>query len=315
MIETAVSVVIPTIGRASLRRAVESALQQTSPPMEVIVVLDADCEPSLPRSGAVRVVRTSGGVGPSFAKHIGIEAANGTVIALLDDDDVWHHDKLEKQLAAVPPGNEWVISSRFYIHMDGRKPIVGPRTLVDPYERIAPYLFEFRTPRAFNLIPVPTLVFPRALAQTVPMSVAAGSIHDDPKWLIEVRRAFPGLPIIQVPEPLVDIMWTAASVSRPGVDRSEELIAWGIRELVDESKRVRGDYMLTSPVGSALAVGSVRGVARSIVAGRPFRTTGPVGMGERGQVVVEAWLAAYENSRGSRNKSAVNRSDSGGEAR
>ena len=78
-------------------------------------MVDADCEPSLPRSAAIRVVRTSGGVGPSFAKHIGIEAASGNVIALLDDDDVWHHDKLEIQLAAVPPRNEWVISSRFYI--------------------------------------------------------------------------------------------------------------------------------------------------------------------------------------------------------
>ena len=55
----------------------------------------------------------------------------------------------------------------------------------------------------------------RALVEQVPMSVAVGSIHDDPKWLIEVRRAFPDLPIIQVPEPLVDIMWTAVSVSRP----------------------------------------------------------------------------------------------------
>jgi hypothetical protein len=85
--------------------------------------------------------------------------------------------------------------------------------------------------------------------------------------MMEVRRTFPDLPIIQVPEPLVDIMWTAASVSRSGVDRSAELIAWGNRELAGESKRVRGDYMLTSPVGSALGAGSARGVAGAIVAG------------------------------------------------
>ena len=265
--EFAVSVVIPTIGRASLRTAVESALHQTSPPMEIIVVVDANCEPDLPNSAAIRVVRTSGGVGPSSAKHIGIESARGNIIALLDDDDVWRPNKLEIQLAAAPPGDEWIISSRFCIHVDGREPVVGPRTLIRPYERIAPYLFEFRSRQAFNMIPVPTLVFPRALTQAVPMSVAAGSIHDDPTWLIEVRRAFPNLPIIQVPEPLVDIMWTAVSVSRPGVDRSEALIEWGIRELADESKRVRGDYMLTAPVSSALAVGSYRSVTRSIVAG------------------------------------------------
>jgi hypothetical protein len=274
--EPAVSVVIPTVGRASLRRAVESALQQTSPPMEVIVVLDRDCEPDLPRSTTIRVLRTTGAVGPSSAKHIGIESANGNIIALLDDDDVWRSEKLERQLAAAPPGNEWIISSRFRIHVEGREPVIGPRTLISSYEPIAPYLFEFRSPQAYNLVQTSTLVFPRALARTVPMSIAAGSIHDEPKWLIEVRRAFPNLPIIQVAEPLVDIMWTTVSVSRPGVDRSQDYIDWGIRELADEPKRVRGDYMLTSPVGSALAVGSLRGVARSIGAGIRYGRPGPL---------------------------------------
>ena len=272
--EITVSVVIPTIGRASLRPAVESALQQTSPPMEVIVVLDADCEPDLPSSAAIRVVKTSGRVGPSLAKQLGVESARGNVIALLDDDDLWRHDKLEIQLAAVPPGDEWIISSRFFIHIDGRDPIVGPRTLLSRNERIAPYLFEMRLPQAFNMIPTPSMVFPRALAQTVPLSAGAGSVHDDPTWLIEVRRAFPNIPIIQVPEPLVDIVWTADSLSRAAVDRSRDYIEWGIRELADESKRTRGDYMLTSPVGSALGAGSFRGVSRSIVTGIRFGRPG-----------------------------------------
>lgn len=272
--ELAVSVVIPTVCRTSLRAAVESALQQTRPPVEVIVVVDAEGELNLPSSSAVRVVRTSGRVGPSLAKHIGIESASGNVIALLDDDDIWHPDKLDKQLAVAPPGNEWIVASRFAVHIDGGKVVVGPKTLITRDEPLAPFLFEFRETQAFNMVQTSTLVFPRALTDTVPMSVAAGSIHDDPKWLMEVRRVFPDLPIIQVPDPLVDIMWTAASVSRSGVDRSKELIAWGKRELAGESKRVRGDYMLTSPVGSALAAGSVRGVAGSIVAGIGFGRPG-----------------------------------------
>lgn len=85
--------------------------------------------------------------------------------------------------------------------------------------------------------------------------------------MIEVRRAFPDIPIIQVAEPLVDIDWTAMSVSRSGVDRSQDYIDWGVRELGDETPRVRGDYMLTFAVGSALGAGSFRGVGRSIAAG------------------------------------------------
>ncbi len=268
-----VSVIIPTIGRASLRGAVESALRQTSPPMEVIVVLDRDCEPDLPASPAVRVARTPGGVGPGHAKQIGVEAARGNIIALLDDDDAWRPDKLEIQLAAAPPSEEWFISSRFVVHVEGKKPITGPRTLISPHEPVAPYLFELRAPQAFPMIHTSSMLFPRALALKVPLSVAGGSIHDDPTWLIELRRAFPNLPIIQVPEPLVDITWSPVSISRSGVDFSQDLIAWGIRELADQSKRVRGDYMLTSPVGSALGAGSLRGIADSIAAavrfGRP----------------------------------------------
>ena len=108
------------------------------------------------------------------------------------------------------------------------------------------------------MVPTPTLVFPQgADRQTVPMSVAAGSIHDDPKWLIEVRRAFPNLPIIQVPEPLVDINWSPVSISRPGVDRSEELINGGYANSRMNRRGCVGDYMLTSPLGSALGGGFV----------------------------------------------------------
>jgi glycosyltransferase involved in cell wall biosynthesis len=271
----AVSVVIPTIGRASLRRAVESALHQTSPPLEVIVVVDADCDPDVPDSDSIRVLRTSGGVGPSCAKHVGVESARGDVIALLDDDDLWRPRKLEKQLAAAPPGDEWIVSCRYVIHEDECEPVTGPRTLILPDERIGAYLFQLRARREYRYLPVPTLVFPREVARRVPLSVSAGSIHDDPKWLLEVRRALPNLPIIQVPEPLVDVIVTPRSVSRPGVDRSREFIDWGVRELADESKRVRGDYFLTNPLGSARAVGSFRGVARSIVAGVRSGRPGP----------------------------------------
>ncbi len=68
--------------------------------MEVIVVLDRDCDPDLPDSHSIHMVHTPGGVGPSRAKQIGIESAKGNVIALLDDDDLWYPDQFEKRLAS-----------------------------------------------------------------------------------------------------------------------------------------------------------------------------------------------------------------------
>ena len=118
-----ISVIIPTVGRASLRTAVESALTQTVPPMEVIVVVDADCEPDVGDSAEVRVLRTAGRVGPGPARQLGIDAARGDIIALLDDDDRWHEDKLKTQLRAAPPGGRCMDPVRRYVRRaDGRKP-------------------------------------------------------------------------------------------------------------------------------------------------------------------------------------------------
>jgi hypothetical protein len=84
---------------------------------------------------------------------------------------------------------------------------------------------------------------------------------------MKVQRALPDLPILQLPDCLVEVNVTAGSTSRPGVDRSKDYIDWGISELADESKRVRGDYLLYSPVSSALEAASLRSVFRSMAAG------------------------------------------------
>jgi GT2 family glycosyltransferase len=103
----AVSVVIPAYNAASwIAEAIESALDQSVPPREVIVVDDGSTDDTgrvadrfLPR---VRVLRKPNG-GPAAARNFGIAAASGTWIALLDADDRWLPQKLERQLALAGP--------------------------------------------------------------------------------------------------------------------------------------------------------------------------------------------------------------------
>ena len=276
-VEANVSVVIPTVARPSLRRAVESALRQTAPPKEVIVVLDADEMPELPESDSVSVVRTSGGVGPSMARQLGVDSSTGDVIALLDDDDVWRADKLEKQLAAVPQDDDWIISCRIVMHGIGRAPLTVPRRLIRPTDSLIDYLVRFRSWRFGDAcLQTSTLIFPRSIAKAVPLSASAGEVHDDPFWLIMVRREFPGLPIIQLPDTLVEYQFSHESVSRSTEDRSEEYIDFGLRELAGEPKRIRGDYQLTNPVTAAINAASMRGVMRSIAAGVRSGRPGPM---------------------------------------
>jgi glycosyltransferase involved in cell wall biosynthesis len=97
-----VSVIIPTYnGEQYILDAVNSALQQTHAPMEIIVVDDGSQEDILrilsPVSSCITYIRQDN-AGPAAARNRGIRAAHGEFIAFLDDDDLWHPAKIEVQM-------------------------------------------------------------------------------------------------------------------------------------------------------------------------------------------------------------------------
>ncbi|MFC5367586.1 glycosyltransferase family 2 protein [Salinirubrum litoreum] len=110
-----VSVVIPTYNRADvLPRAVETALDQTLTDIEVIVVDDASTDETLavleeyddPR---LTVLEHETNSGASAARNTGIAVAEGDYVALLDSDDEWAPEKLERQVETVATrSDEWV---------------------------------------------------------------------------------------------------------------------------------------------------------------------------------------------------------------
>lgn len=92
------SVVIPTHHRTRLlRRALESVTMQTLQPLEVVVVDDvkdnatrAAVREVSERCGlSVRYIGYRGGGGVSASRNLGVRAAHGALVALLDDDDYW----------------------------------------------------------------------------------------------------------------------------------------------------------------------------------------------------------------------------------
>jgi glycosyltransferase involved in cell wall biosynthesis len=100
---TAVSVIIPTYNHAQfVGEAIESALEQTSKPTEVIVVDDGSTDGTSAivnrYRDQIRVVRQENR-GVSAARNVGAAVAAGDLLAFLDADDVWLPDKLERQAA------------------------------------------------------------------------------------------------------------------------------------------------------------------------------------------------------------------------
>lgn len=100
---TSVSVIIPTYNRERfVREAVDSALGQSAPPHEVIVVDDGSRDGTLAvlaeYGGAIRVVPQENS-GVSAARNHGARLASGDLLAFLDADDFWMPRKLELQLA------------------------------------------------------------------------------------------------------------------------------------------------------------------------------------------------------------------------
>lgn len=98
-----VSVVITYCNREQyIDQAIESALNQTVRPLEIIVVNDGSQESArrhLDRYvGICKIIDLPFNVGVSAARNVGMNACRGSFIATLDDDDIWLPHKLETQL-------------------------------------------------------------------------------------------------------------------------------------------------------------------------------------------------------------------------
>lgn len=109
-----VSCIIPTYGRESrLKNAIDSVLNQTYRPLELIIVDDASsndyASDTIQNISAehitVQLIQHEKNKGASAARNSGIHSANGTYIAFLDDDDQWLASKIKKQVTMLEQSN------------------------------------------------------------------------------------------------------------------------------------------------------------------------------------------------------------------
>ncbi|HEY6145558.1 MAG TPA: glycosyltransferase family A protein [Solirubrobacterales bacterium] len=187
--------------------AVESALGQTRPAEEVIVVDDGsrdDLAGALAPFPAVKLVRKENGGGAS-ARNAGVAAAAGDFMAILDADDTFHPRRIEAiaELAARRPQLDLIATDASFV-VNGRAtgtflehnefPATGQRTAI----------FESCFPTGWPAVRISALR-------------AAGGFDEQMRiaydWECWLRMILAGSEVGMVPEPLYDYVLHGGSLA------------------------------------------------------------------------------------------------------
>lgn len=216
-----VSVVIPTCRRpVELAEAVDSVIAQTFSDWECLVVDASGDGPSSisprpsrdPRVSYVGDQRVRGRRSAAAARNAGVRAARGSLIAFLDDDDIWLPDKLERQVAVfeAEPDVQLVFS-----HMER----FGQRSGVWPDVSV-PERLSFAELLGGNLIPTSACVVRRAALDEVGLfDVGLAQCEDYELWLRVARFG----PLRSLPDVHVRYREHAGSLSRDVAGELESL--------------------------------------------------------------------------------------------
>lgn len=115
-----VSVILPTYNRAwSLCRAIDSVLNQSYSPLELIIVDDGSTDETkkvLEKYKGVKLFFQANS-GVSTARNHGLGQASGQLISFIDSDDEWEVDKIKKQVEYLEHNKDycWVHSNEKWI--------------------------------------------------------------------------------------------------------------------------------------------------------------------------------------------------------
>lgn len=270
MTRSAVDVIIPTVGRPSLLRAVDSVLAQCDY-TRAVVALDAPdraerVREMLPTGSRVLIVETDGGCGGAVARNRGVAASTAATVAFLDDDDWWAPDSLERRLATVSGRSPFFIAGAF-VHEKGDDNLVVPRERPPrgSISDIASYLVSRRD-----------LTFGRSALQSSTMIVSsdvarafpwASSLRKHQDWDFALRvLASPDIEFGWFDEPTVHVEKdSSASVSRR-LSAADSLAF--LRAHPEIRGRARADFLAVHVLRAALS-------RRSMSDLRQYAASGP----------------------------------------
>ncbi len=260
-----VSVVIPTVGRPELARAIDSVRRQDyDGPIELIVV--GDLPPgSLAHELVERadvVLYTGGGRRGGAARNIGIAAASQPFIALLDDDDEWKPWKLSVQIPVFDEKGADIVGTQAVYRNAATGTTSAPvPTVVKPDDQsFVEYVFRRRGTRVGRpVIFGITLVVRTDLARRVPWDESLKR-HQDWDWVDRMERD--GARIVQIADPSA-VVWTGSDGSVTSSPDWESSLAWAATLQGRWKPEILADFLAGQPLRYAIQARSIKGVYRT----------------------------------------------------
>lgn len=142
-----VSICIPCYNQEStIGEAIDSALAQTYPNVEVIVINDGSTDGSseVIRSYSDRIqTETTPNQGAPRARNRALEISRGTFINFLDGDDLLEPEKISRQLPPLLDDKADLVLCKGYIFGDG-KPLRPKKAPLPPPDGMDPFLYALK---------------------------------------------------------------------------------------------------------------------------------------------------------------------------
>jgi glycosyltransferase involved in cell wall biosynthesis len=229
-------VIIPAYRAAhTIGRAVDSVFAQTHRPDEILIIDDGspdDLGSALqPYGNAIRLIRQANG-GAASARNLGIDEAQGDLVAFLDADDTWEPAKLERQVDVFHRHpNVFLVASRYFNQVPGDQREVEEE---DP-EVFADRVQSFSGEKAFYVVTrvwTTTVAVRREALGNNRFDCTLSSAEDRDLWVRLVRSG----PIYLIGEPLATAILEPGSLSRSNLD-----VAWSnMLRVVHRNKALLG---------------------------------------------------------------------------
>jgi len=197
-----VSILIPAYNAERwIGSALQSALDQSWPKIEIIVVDDGSADQTLAvakryESSRVKVLSHENR-GAAAARNTALRAAQGDFIQYLDADDLLSADKTQEQLTLLRGNPDYLSVSSAVYFFDGNDPELGPEERSGAVDTDDPvdWLIEFLGPDGpFGTVPYGAWLTPRSVAERAGLwDDSVRSPDDDGEYFARIVLASHGI--------------------------------------------------------------------------------------------------------------------------